>query len=699
MRLRELRLRNFRRFADHALAFAPGLTIVVGSNETGKSTVVAALGAALFADVTSKARSVAALERWGSRGAMSLTLSFDHAGDLYTLVKDFGARRVTLTNDTTGETLGDRAEIDRRVTAAVGFATREAFESVASVRQGEIAILMGKGGESRRNKLVPMIERKITSGGGSVAAPSVLDALDRHVAAIRVGLDRPAKNPGLLKTLVDRRDALARSIGEGEAAWREATTAREELGRDREELRESTSTRDALARTVERETARSERRSELARIADELARNDGLTADILKLSADLDAGQEALLATSPEAERGVLAASAAREAADARVTDLEASAPPGVEPGAGRGAAAAGWALAALAVALIVAPLTGLLAETLTPWLAAAAACAAGGAAAFFRRSAVHGALARALERETDARNESEEALARALGAVGVRSRDEFERRLTANETLRNDVAGWEARLEEKCEGGNPGDFGRRLRTDAVRLSRERELASQALEELGGSEGALGATELAKLREERDALDRRIADLERRTDRAVDRLADSDVGEALPDMVARLEGVEAEIEEVERQLKVAAIARDGIGEALARTKEEAASALEPVVSRVLGRVTDGRYESVRVGHDLTMSPANPDPGAGAPESLSADDLSAGTVDQLYLAVRFALLEFLSAADGPPLILDDALVHFDRDRRLAAAPGGGVRLRRRGRRPRRQRGRAAAACGR
>jgi len=88
------------------------------------------------------------------------------------------------------------------------------------------------------------------------------------------------------------------------------------------------------------------------------------------------------------------------------------------------------------------------------------------------------------------------------------------------------------------------------------------------------------------------------------------------------------------------------------------------------VSRVLSRVTLGRYESARIGHDLDVTVANPERRPGGPATLGAGDLSVGTADQLYLAIRYALLEFLSTADGAPFVLDDALVNCDPERRAA-----------------------------
>jgi wobble nucleotide-excising tRNase len=48
-----------------------------------------------------------------------------------------------------------------------------------------------------------------------------------------------------------------------------------------------------------------------------------------------------------------------------------------------------------------------------------------------------------------------------------------------------------------------------------------------------------------------------------------------------------------------------------------------------------------------------------------------DALSDGTLDQLYLSLRFASLEqHLEAQEPMPLVLDDIFIHFDDDRTVA-----------------------------
>ncbi len=104
--------------------------------------------------------------------------------------------------------------------------------------------------------------------------------------------------------------------------------------------------------------------------------------------------------------------------------------------------------------------------------------------------------------------------------------------------------------------------------------------------------------------------------------------------------------------------------------ALGRANTELQTRFSPQINaeaaRIMAQLTGGRYEKVLLAESLSVS------------AKTADDvltrelpyLSAGTADQLYLAVRLAIAH-LALPEGTPLILDDALVMFD-DERLGAA---------------------------
>jgi len=87
--------------------------------------------------------------------------------------------------------------------------------------------------------------------------------------------------------------------------------------------------------------------------------------------------------------------------------------------------------------------------------------------------------------------------------------------------------------------------------------------------------------------------------------------------------------------------------------------------LPATTGRYLARVTGRRHGDVRYADGAYQVWA-----AAKGAALTDEEFSGGTRDQFYLALRLAHLEALYAADRPPLLLDDPLVHCDPDRRSA-----------------------------
>lgn len=78
-------------------------------------------------------------------------------------------------------------------------------------------------------------------------------------------------------------------------------------------------------------------------------------------------------------------------------------------------------------------------------------------------------------------------------------------------------------------------------------------------------------------------------------------------------------------------------------------------------AEIFGELTDGRYSGVVLDRAFHLS-AEP---SGDPVYRDAQLLSAGTMDQLYLAVRLAICELVLPTDkAVPIVLDDALANFD-----------------------------------
>ena len=83
MRIRSIFVRNFRKLTEplHITGLGDGMTVIAGDNEDGKSTLLAALRAALFLKHKITGAAVEELVPYGSKVRPELRLELEFAGD------------------------------------------------------------------------------------------------------------------------------------------------------------------------------------------------------------------------------------------------------------------------------------------------------------------------------------------------------------------------------------------------------------------------------------------------------------------------------------------------------------------------------------------------------------------------------------------------------------------------------------------
>lgn len=80
------------------------------------------------------------------------------------------------------------------------------------------------------------------------------------------------------------------------------------------------------------------------------------------------------------------------------------------------------------------------------------------------------------------------------------------------------------------------------------------------------------------------------------------------------------------------------------------------------VSEIVEHITNKKYNRVRVSGDLEVSVGNPI----TKEIINIDSLSGGTIDQLYFALRFGIINSMGE-NKLSLILDDCFIQYDDNR--------------------------------
>jgi uncharacterized protein YhaN len=142
-----------------------------------------------------------------------------------------------------------------------------------------------------------------------------------------------------------------------------------------------------------------------------------------------------------------------------------------------------------------------------------------------------------------------------------------------------------------------------------------------------------------------------------------------DAGEAtVADLAALEEAVvraRAEVDRLEALERAFRLATETVGRLTHEAHQAFARRLETYAATSLGTITAGRYGEIFVD-PTTLAVRVRVPETGAIEELAA--LSAGTRDQIYLLVRFAMTRmFAEGLEMPPLLLDDPFAYWDASR--------------------------------
>ena len=131
--------------------------------------------------------------------------------------------------------------------------------------------------------------------------------------------------------------------------------------------------------------------------------------------------------------------------------------------------------------------------------------------------------------------------------------------------------------------------------------------------------------------------------------------------------------IEREIAEKEKELSLrtrfadaADLANEVLADAYSELRQSFGSQLNQKTAEIFAKLTGGKYNQVKVAHDLTLTAGE----QGSFNLIDADYLSAGTADQAYIALRLAVAGLL-ANGNLPVFLDDAFLQFDAKREAEA----------------------------
>ena len=140
--------------------------------------------------------------------------------------------------------------------------------------------------------------------------------------------------------------------------------------------------------------------------------------------------------------------------------------------------------------------------------------------------------------------------------------------------------------------------------------------------------------------------------------------ADADA-ENVESLHESIEAEEEALRQEQRQRDALVLALEVLRESVQDYQKEHVARLARTASKSLAQLTKGRYERVTLDSDL-----NPTVGMEGRRDVRVDSMSHGARDAFYFCLRAALAQELAAREPLPLLLDDPTAHLDEERRGA-----------------------------
>ncbi|GED58474.1 AAA family ATPase [Brevibacillus formosus] len=230
-------------------------------------------------------------------------------------------------------------------------------------------------------------------------------------------------------------------------------------------------------------------------------------------------------------------------------------------------------------------------------------------------------------------------------------------------------ASNWDTFLERREEllKATSKQQSEELLSEMAKTKQEAELSAswgETLRTLLDQEKNVLETEQGKLRIELVEMEERLQELREQIARGNGEMA---VHESLSLSRATDELAEAQaaLRQLQNKRDALQLAREMLQEAVGEWQRDSTPAVNQQASEIIEHITGGAYRDVRL-----------DPREGfairllAPTKqmvLEQDQCSTGTIDQLYLAQRLALVHHAKQSEPLPLFFDDHFVHYDEER--------------------------------
>jgi DNA repair exonuclease SbcCD ATPase subunit len=662
-------LTDFGKFKHLTCDFSPGLNLIKGPHEAGKSTLAEAVTAAIFADPSKEKEKLAGSVRWGETRGPVLEAVFDIEGTSYKMKKDFGEGLTRVDDGKAGASGIEAGNTGTMVSDLLGMPNQEIFRATACINQGEVCHI-DESIEAIKDKLASLAAEGKEEETASTTFQRISDRIRRIAGEDGESGGEIGKVNSLIGELDYNVEKIERDIAnlkkkradliQLETAYRnvkEDLSSKKELCQQASKYRETEEKVSQLGtelRDLEKKTQQARELSErLKSLQSRRSQVKNVNTEELEELEQIHSGLNHLAPKCSNLEEETNEAKADLDEYRTGIFSILLT---------GAGLAGGGF--------LAVAYFQGFL-YLVFPYLWHAVGGAAGffviGSSMIISRKQHRAYLKRrykklakkfeTLSEEVSSRNKR---LSEALTRLSVASIEDLKKHRWEFEQNEKQIETETSRYNEVLNGRTLAD----LETQSSELKKQLDGLIVDKEKLGSY--SEGDTDLNRQNLIIDQMEERVKDLEKERTVLIHQIETAEGGAELrASYLERREKMKAQLAGMKREIEILKLTAGCIEEARQNVLTSKLEVLNNKTSLYLDELTSGRYSKVRFDESsLRFEVWSAEREAWLDPETS---LSAGTVEQIYLAARLALADLVSEERNSILILDDPFAGYDKVR--------------------------------
>ncbi len=678
MKIESFKIQNYKKIQNLDMKLDPGINVIVGNNEAGKSTISQAFLDILFVDPSTKAQTfVNRVKPWGSSTLPKLEMVFNALGSKYLFSKDFAKKTVIFENLDTKRKVENFKDSLVNIKKMTGISSEQIFRKTAFISQGDVAII------DSSDDLLHEITNESDSSSAQSGAKGVIKKLQLELNLLNRGLDRPTNSPGPIKAQQDRIANLTKFLEDRKKLWEKKQTASEVQSSSGSELEQLKAEIEGIQELLRNHKVAKQGKSDLIEVEKQLESLEEKLIEVDNLQKNIDELEGNIKKyknlESKNLEEGIKSIAGLEQTLKHQEDELE-KLPQAdqISPEKQTKVISANKKILIYPAVMIVFIIVSVWNYFSTRSIASSAILLSLGVLVTLvlvvweklnsRTSSKEPEVVgkQSYQKLTESLQQSiqknKEELAQVLNEFSVSSASEFYSLKADYLSLRTQLDDVRSRQKVLLEGKSLEE----LKKHQVDLMlKKKEIENTVLTEIVKNSEMSPEKYLEKSRE-LDKVEIKKQKLEEEVIVSRTRISDSDV--EYSEIVALEEELllaKSRLSSLIKKQKVLSLAIETMKEAVSEVARSANTLLADSIGKHLPVLTNNHYSQVRVNSDLSIEIyANEKNDWVDPIA----ELSRGTIDQIYFLVRVAFLKVITENKTVPLILDDPFVTADPIRR-------------------------------